>query len=230
MNKGNFIPSNLRWLRLSKDWTQEKFSEEIGIKKADLSNWETGRNLPRPEKLDRIVAYFSITLDDLFKVDLSKKVSADSKQLVKEVPITITQQELGVPVYDVEFSAGVAASILEARDVAPVVAYLNLPEVSGCEAIIRARGDSMSDFINDRDWIGIKQVTDWDVLLWDYPYAVVTDDLEVIKYVKKGTSKKNIILKSHNDRYSDVELPIEKIQKLFLVKVVLPFSQVKTII
>lgn len=202
----------------------------------------------KPTKLERMLGMSSgsvrkaIERNSTITSDTAKKIHAQFPQYPLEWLVTgIGRKDTspqpgssaltkGVPVYDNEFSMGAVTSLFEAREDARIIAWLDLPEVIGCDAIVPARGDSMSDFIDARDWVGIKQIVDWEVLLWDYPYAIVTDELEVIKYVKKGKDEKSIVLVSHNKSYGDIEIPIRKIRQLFLVKVVLPFSKVKTII
>lgn len=65
------LASNIKWLRVSHNFTQEEFAQQVGVKKNDLANWELGRNRPRPENLRKIVEHFSLTLDDIINKDLA---------------------------------------------------------------------------------------------------------------------------------------------------------------
>ena len=192
--------------------------------KGNVSEFLNKKREPSANFLEKFAHAFS---KELASVDLEKAVAPTSAG-VAVAAANRPPAFKGVPVYDVEFTAGFAASMKEARETAHPIAYLAIPEVIGCDAIVRARGESMCDFINPNDWVGIKQVFDFDVILWGNAYGVVTDELETFKYVRKGEKKGFITLRSHNhEQYEDMPLSIKKIDSLFLVKVVLPFSQIK---
>lgn len=135
-----------------------------------------------------------------------------------------------VPVYDVQFSLGTAMSILEARGTYYPVAWLSTPEVAGCDVIVRARGDSMADKINDKDWIGIKRINNFktDGFIPGLIYAIVTSEQEIVKYVFKGRDDKHVLIKSHNPFYEDFEKKISEIMELWQVRVVIPVSKIQT--
>ena len=229
------LSTRLRTLRTQKGYSVADLEKAWGVPIDRIYKWEKGTKPTNPNDYIGLHAFLRTgKLESFTKTDKELDKILDFWEASKEAPrtkkLTLVEQD-GVPVYDTEFNMGTATSLVEARMDAPVIARLSIPEVIGCDAIIKgARGDSMSDFINEGDWLGIKQVQDKNFILWDYPYAVITDEFELIKYIKKGPSKKEVILVSHNPAYSDVLLPIKKITHLFLVKVVLPFSKVRTII
>lgn len=66
------LPGNIKFLRQSKNWTQEQLGEKLGLKKAAISRYEKGLSYPPLEKLDEISKIFSTSLDDLAKTNLSK--------------------------------------------------------------------------------------------------------------------------------------------------------------
>ena len=229
------LGAKLREIRKRKGWSVAHLEQEWGVPKDRIYKWEQGTKPTDPKDYIGLLAFIkSEKLEDFTRSNPEKRlaVAGDLRQGTEreKAEHSLANAKEGVPVYDVEFSAGAVASFMETRGDVPVIARLLIPEVSGCDAIIRARGDSMDDFIRAGDWIGIKQINDLELILWDYPYAITTDELELIKYLKKGSSSKEVILSSHNKRYSDVVLLRHKIRQLFIVKVVLPFSLIKTII
>ncbi len=135
-----------------------------------------------------------------------------------------------VPIYDVEFSAGIMTSLIENRDNHFPVGYLSIPEVNGCDAIIRAKGDSMADRINDGDWIGIKRMDLNEWFPMGYIYAIETEQAQIIKYIKQGATSDMLKIVSHNTFYEEEEIPRNIIKELWSVRTVLPFSKIETLI
>ena len=48
------VNENIRFLRKKKGWTQEKFSQKIGIKRSLVGAYEEGRSAPRLNNLLKI--------------------------------------------------------------------------------------------------------------------------------------------------------------------------------
>lgn len=88
----------------------------------------------------------------------------------------------------------------------------------------------MANRIFDRDWLGLKEVKDPSVIIYGNIYAIITSELQIIKYIVKCDKKDTFCLSSENKHYQDFEIPKEKILSLYIVKTILPFSQVKTLI
>ena len=149
---------------------------------------------------------------------------ADYKYQITEV------KNAKVPIYDVEFEAGVMSDLIEKKEQFFPIGFLDIPEVSGCDVIIRAKGDSMANRINDRDWIGIKRLDKNKWFPMDYIYAIETEQAQIIKYVKKGSNQDQLRIVSHNGFYSDDEIPKSIIKELWSVKAILPFSKIETLI
>lgn len=56
-------------LRDSKGLTDAQFSKIIGISKSTLSEWRSGRYVPKADKLQKIADYFGVSLDYLMTGD-----------------------------------------------------------------------------------------------------------------------------------------------------------------
>lgn len=132
----------------------------------------------------------------------------------------------GIPIYDTDFMAG-SVNVFENEKI-EIIGHLNLPELKGTEQIIRAKGDSMIGVIDDRDFIGIKRINDFSFFNYGSPYAIVTSDYRLLKFIRKSENPDNIILRSSNPEYDDIELPKSKILELYIITAVLPFSKIKT--
>lgn len=54
----------IRLLRVGKKLTQQDLAHHLDVAVSSVSNWESGKALPR-ENWERLASYFSVTVDDL---------------------------------------------------------------------------------------------------------------------------------------------------------------------
>ncbi len=205
--------------RKKKGYNKSQLAHELGISATAVGQFEKGSNNPKTEvllKMNKVLEYDFIN---------------DKPLILNEPDLEYRSKGTSVPIYDIEFAAGIMTSLIESREDHYPVGYLSIPEVTGCDAIIRAKGDSMADRINDRDWIGIKKVENWQEWLpMNYIYAIITDHVELIKYLKKGDTEETFKIVSHNSFYEDDEIPKRLINEIWSVKAVFPFSKIETFI
>src|SRR5437764_693359 len=64
---------NLKYLRKLRGWTQEEFANKLGIKRSLLGAYEEERAEPRTEVLEIVSDMFKVSLDELFRKDLSEQ-------------------------------------------------------------------------------------------------------------------------------------------------------------
>ena len=87
------VNENIRFLRKKKGWTQEKFSNKIGIKRSLVGAYEEGRSDPRLNNLLKMCEIFEISLDNILKNDVSNLSEDDylksQDQKVKVLSITV---------------------------------------------------------------------------------------------------------------------------------------------
>lgn len=60
---------NLRMLRKSRGYTQEKFAEVLGTKQVNVSAWELGTRVPYLATIKEIADTFKVPLSSLISVD-----------------------------------------------------------------------------------------------------------------------------------------------------------------
>lgn len=68
MKYQKLINENIKYLRLSKNLTQEEFSEKIGISIQGLSNIERNRYQPNSETIDKICKVFNLEPVELLTI------------------------------------------------------------------------------------------------------------------------------------------------------------------
>jgi transcriptional regulator with XRE-family HTH domain len=54
----------IKLLRLGKNLTQQQLASHLDVAVSSVSNWESGKALPR-ENWERLASFFSVTVDDL---------------------------------------------------------------------------------------------------------------------------------------------------------------------
>ncbi|MDR0861957.1 MAG: helix-turn-helix transcriptional regulator [Oscillospiraceae bacterium] len=59
------ISENLKRLRITREVTQERLAEYLGVTTQSVSKWERGDNYPDIAQLPAIAAFFDVTVDDL---------------------------------------------------------------------------------------------------------------------------------------------------------------------
>ncbi len=67
---------NLKYLRKLRGWTQEEFSNKLGIKRSLLGAYEEERADPRLDVLENVSEIFKVSLDELLLQDLGKPKAA----------------------------------------------------------------------------------------------------------------------------------------------------------
>lgn len=58
------VGSYIRLLRVGKNLTQQKLATHLDVAVSSVSNWESGKALPR-ESWERLASYFGVSVDDL---------------------------------------------------------------------------------------------------------------------------------------------------------------------
>ena len=177
-----FFHTNIRLLRDRRDITQEECAQELGITRIKLAALESGRT-ENPTAIDLInfSEYFGISIDSLFKVDMSNISEANLLELVAGNDVYITGRNLRVlsitldkdnkenmEYVPVKAKAGYRAGYNDPEFLAalPKFTLPNLPK-GGTYRMFPTKGDSMlpipegCDVIGrfSQDWQNIKAKT-----------------------------------------------------------------------
>jgi transcriptional regulator with XRE-family HTH domain len=204
--------------------TPYNVSIKTGISQSTLSRiLNDNSKKPNIENTKILAKYFNVSEDWLLT---GEEKSIDTEPQKSAETTSFTKTYLGVPIYDIDFMAG-DVSVFNDESF-EIIGHLNIPELKGAEKVIRARGDSMTGIIDDTDFIGIKRVYDFSFFNYGSPYAIATADYRLLKYIRKSDNPDNIILRSHNANYDDIELPKKSLVEVHAIIAVLPFSKIKT--
>lgn len=174
--------------------TQTEFCEKTGADKATLS-LVLSKNRNAPMSLIH-------RLDNLYKsANKFKNNTIDKK---------------GVPVYNVDFTAGDLTQFTDEPQ--RIVGYIDLNGFRRCIGFVQIKGSSMyPDFIAG-DIVGVEPIKDFKIIEYGQPFGVVTKtDQRLIKIIRKGKDDDHLILRSANKEYDDISIHRNDIDKLFKV-------------
>jgi transcriptional regulator with XRE-family HTH domain len=180
--------------------TQDEFAERIGINRGSLSRIEGSEDPVSKSIMHRISLAF---------------------QPGRE----ITNPKYLINYYDIEATA-MPMEIFHENPPTPS-AKLDLPGFAGCDFAINVSGHSMYPTVESGSMIICKKIYDKSIILYGEVYFLVTNDYRMVKRLKKSKRAGYVIASSDNHNghdsqsgktYEDVEIPIDKIVHLYLVK------------
>mgnify|MGYP001059584570 CR=1 FL=1 len=101
------IGKNIRKIRTVKNYSQTDFADKFALKRATVGAYEEGRSEPKISTLIEIANYFSISVDDLLKKELTVndlfKFDIFKKELQKSSKHNLRPSELPIDLVSVPF-------------------------------------------------------------------------------------------------------------------------------
>lgn len=73
---------NIRALRLSKGYSQDKFAREIGSNQVNVSAWEVGRRVPTFPTIKHIAEVFHVPISSLLPLETSGKEEDEDREML----------------------------------------------------------------------------------------------------------------------------------------------------
>ena len=85
----SYAGKNLRYLRKSKNWTQEEFAIKLNIKRSLIGAYEEERAEPKLEVLEMMSELFNLSLDELLLQDLDRDKGGDYLQQRRKLKMSV---------------------------------------------------------------------------------------------------------------------------------------------
>lgn len=219
MYNNDEIIQRLRYIIGEMKLTQNEFARSIGIDSSNLSKYLNGR-LPVNESLiNRIVVNLGLskrwleTGDDL---PYAKSGATMPNQTVIDGRISC-ESGAGVPVYDIDVTAGaMPRAMMFAEE--NIIGFIDLPDMSNRCRIVKVSGDSMAPVIRNGDMLAVRELTNLQHIFWGQIYVVVLDDYCMVKYLRRHSDDRKVILRSENPEYDDMEIFRSDIRDLMFVQ------------
>lgn len=155
-------------------------------------------------------------LYDLFKVS---SFTPNYLKKFEEINLKLTKldtQTSGkpVPVYDIDFTASDVTQFSDFPE--KIIGYIDLAGFKKCIAFVKVRGNSMFPTFTAGDIIGLEPMEDITIIEYGQPFGVVTKSGQsLIKTIRKGKDADNLILRSNNKEFDDIDIHKNQIEKLY---------------
>lgn len=180
--KGNYFPSNLKYLRTRRGLEQSELASLLGRKSpSSISEWEAGRYTPKVGTLSDIARIFNVDISDLMNKDLTGS-KVDIVPISNNNPIPLVGTiAAGMPILAEE----------------NIEDYFYLDSRIKADFALRIKGDSMIDAgIYQDDIVFIKQQSN--VENGEIAAVLIDDEATLKKFYKEDGT---IILQAENDNY-----------------------------
>lgn len=226
-----FLGSNIKLLRTRLGIRQEEMANDLGSTRSTINNYENVTVLnPTSEMVIAFSTYFNVSIDVLYKTDLSKLSEKQLDDLTKGTDIYTTGSKLrvlattvdsknieNVELVNVRARAGYTVGYGDTEYLKKLPSF-QLPFLSKDKKYraFQISGDSMLP-IPDKSYVIAEFVTNLNEIKSGEAYIIITlDDGVVFKIVKNLLSKnKTLQLSSLNPYYKPYEVVINKVKEVW---------------
>lgn len=131
-----------------------------------------------------------------------------------------------IPLYDFDAVAGLTSIFAGQGN---PINYISIPDLPRCDGAVAVRGDSMYPLLKSGDIVIYKQINDFQRIMWGEMYLIsfFTGDEEYIsvKFIKRVEGDKTMAqLVSHNQHHAPMDIEIDNIRALALIKASIRFN------
>lgn len=192
--------------------TQKDFAEKLNIQAGSLSDIVRGKGGMK------ISSAIKDKLTLIFNVNQEWITTGVGEPFLKKGPM-ISETKEGVPYFDISLSEANSSVFMEEEP----AYFVNYKPFNDCTAYLPVYGDSMYPKYASGEIIAVKEVTNFDVLLWGEAYVIMgdetTNDIRSIKLVHQHANPEKLILRSSNPNFKG-ETVIAKsgIKAMFIIK------------
>ncbi|TDE17381.1 XRE family transcriptional regulator [Dyadobacter psychrotolerans] len=223
-----FFHSNIRFLRERRKFSQEEISEKLDLSRNKLQALESGKTKnPSAADLVKFSEYFKISMDSLFKVDLTKLSELKIRELeagndvymtgtkIRVLAITVNNDNKeNVEYVPVKAKAGYRSGYSDPDFLAmlPKFSMPNLP--AGTHRMFPITGDSMLPVPDGSDVIAC-YVDDWKQLKPGTPCIVILKGEQDFVFKLVTVSDNQLFLKSLNSVYEPFTVPVTEVLEIW---------------
>jgi len=203
----------LNRLKSVKDFkTDLELATFLGVKQNTLSSWKSRGSVD-----------YDLIISKCDTLDLNWLIRGDSDSLpgIKKLPRYKGKLvSVGVPYFENQpVSAG---DFFTFFDKETPTAFIDLPQIRDCLAILPVYGNSMKGIVEPGDLIAIKEVNGRTEFNPDSPHLIITEEYRMIKYLEVDKSDDSIIW-ARSTNHEKIKLSVENIKKIYAIKCVIRF-------
>ena len=212
--------ARIKWLMNNLGLSQTAFAERIGIDASNFSKHLKGKLPISDNLLNKIVVAVGASKKWLLTGEGEMwNTTGNTENGISTVTIDSIHSNTttGAKVYDIDVTAGdIARERMFANE--HIIGSINIPTVHPDCCIVRVSGDSMSPVIGNGDLIAIREIRNRNLIFWGHIYVIVLDDYRMVKYIRRHPDPSQVILRSENPQYDDIEVAKSDIRDLFVVE------------
>ena len=214
------IQTNIKHLRGLKQFSQERFAEELSWTRSMVGSYEEGRSEPPIDRLIELSNYFNIPIDILVKNDLrlandTSFIEVGNKRVLFPITVNEAKEDL-IEIIPVKATAGYLQGYSDPEYIEQLQ-KIKLPFLpTGTHRAFPISGDSMLP-VKDGSFVVAKFVDDIKDVKNGRTYIVLTkEDGLVYKRVYNKIEEKNCLeLHSDNKFYNPYDVNIDAIIELW---------------
>ena len=212
---------NLKYLRKLRGWTQEEFSNKLGIKRSLIGAYEEERADPRLEVLEIIADMFKLSLDELLLKDVSN--TGNNYLAKRRQQKMLTAERNIIHFVPVKAAAGYLAGYADSEFIDELNTF-TLPMLAGGNyRAFEIIGDSMMPTPSGSIIVGEKVDGNTDDIKNNQAYIVVSRNEGIVykRIVKSNKAKSKLTLVSDNPQYQPYQVNSEDVIELWQAQMVL---------
>ncbi len=220
------ILDRIKYIMNTSRLNQSAFARRLGVDSPYISKIMSGRLAVSEGFINRIVIDMGVSKQWLkhgTDVPFPKPTHANTIE-AKVEPVQVSQNHSGIPVYDIDVTAG-SAELSRMLTMDRIMGYVDMPQINPECVILRVSGDSMRPSIYNGSFIAIRPVSATGIIFWGQIYVVVTDSYRMVKYLRRHTNPDYVVLHSENPAYDDIDMLRSDIQGLYLVETVINYDR-----
>lgn len=212
--------ARIKWLMNNLGLSQTAFAERIGIDASNFSKHLKGKLPISDNLLNKIVVAVGASKKWLLTGEGEMwNTTGNTENGISTITVDAIHPNTtaGAKIYDIDVTAGdIARERMFANE--HIIGSINISTVHPDCCIVRVSGDSMSPVIGNGDLIAIREIRNKNLIFWGHIYVIVLDDYRMVKYIRRHPDPSQVILRSENPQYDDIEVAKSDIRDLFLVE------------
>lgn len=98
-NTKNQTGQRIKYYMELRNITQQELAEELGINRSSVSNWISGKQMPRVEKIDAMAKYFGCKVTDLVSVPTAVKAETEhdtKRKILYDLSLKASDRDLDI--------------------------------------------------------------------------------------------------------------------------------------
>lgn len=151
---------------------------------------------------------------------IQESIASEPPAIYHAKSIEKKHNQQNIPLYDINAAAGLKTLFAGGKQ--NIVDTLKIPNLSKVDGAMFITGDSMYPLLKSGDIVVFKQIHNIDFLhlgdIYILAYEIDGDEYVVVKYINHSEKEGCVKLVSYNEHYTPIDIPINSINTIALVK------------